>query len=287
MQKRLLFRVPFFLPAYQKLFHKTLAFGAKVYYNKINKTKKTEKKHMEYGLQLFSVRDAMEKDVEGTLKAVAQIGYKSVEFAGLFGNSPEQVRAWLDDCGLICTGTHTQFADLENDYEGIVDLHRTLGCNTIIIPWYTLSNGEQMQYFLQHANAMQARLAKDGMHLAYHNHAHEFGYTEDGIAPFSYLECASTLDLELDTYWAFVGKTNPVLVMERLKDRIRFIHVKDGIADGSCGKPLGQGEAPVAVVAKKAAELGIPMIVESENLLPDGLTEARTCFEYLKALNEF
>ena len=240
---------------------------------------------MEYGLQLYSVRDMMEKDVQSTLRAVAEIGYTSVEFAGLFDHNPAQIREWLDAYGLRCLSMHSQLSELENDYDATISAHKTLGSDTVVIPWYTLSNASQMDELVQAANRLVPRLAADGMRLAYHNHSHEFGLTEDGVMPFSHIECRTGLLLELDTYWAFVGKTNPIAVIERLKDRICFLHVKDGTADASCGKPLGQGDAPVTAVVKKAKELGIPMIVESENLQPDGLTEVRTCFEYLKTLS--
>ena len=60
----------------------------------------------EYGLQLFSVRDITDKDLEGALKAVAEMGYKYVEYAGFFGHSAEQVKEWQDKYGLKCSGTH-------------------------------------------------------------------------------------------------------------------------------------------------------------------------------------
>ena len=71
-------------------------------------------------------------------------------------------------------------------------------------------------------------------------------------------------------------------MMEQLKDRLHFIHIKDGYADRR-GEPLGRGTAPVKAVYEKAKAMGIPMIVESETLTPDGLTEAKICFDYLKA----
>ena len=70
--------------------------------------------------------------------------------------------------------------------------------------------------------------------------------------------------------------------MERLKDRVRVIHVKDGFKGGE-GKPLGMGEAPVRQVYAKAAEMGVLMVVESESLKPDGMTEAKICYDWLKA----
>ena len=89
----------------------------------------------------------------------------------------------------------------------------------------------------------------------------------------------------IDTYWAFVGGNDPVEMMERLKDRLIFIHIKDGDPEGH-GTPLGMGQAPCQAVYKKAVEMGVPMVVESETCTPDGPTEARICIEFLKAQEE-
>lgn len=106
---------------------------------------------------------------------------------------------------------------------------------------------------------------------------------EEGYVPYDELVSRTNLHLEIDTYWAYVAGKDPVALMEQYKDRLDFIHIKDGYADGR-GMPLGMGTAPVAAVYKKAVEMGIPMVVESETCTPDGITEARICFEYLKKL---
>ena len=67
---------------------------------------------MEYGIQMYSVRDLTKDDLAGALRAVAEIGYKFVEFAGFFGHSAEEVRAMLDENGLEVSGTHTGVGEL-------------------------------------------------------------------------------------------------------------------------------------------------------------------------------
>ena len=89
---------------------------------------------------------------------------------------------------------------------------------------------------------------------------------------------------ELDTYWTFVAKLDPIATMERLGDRIRCIHLKDGSVDGK-GCSLGSGEAPVAAVRKKAIESGYGIVVESEGLEPTGCEEVKRCIDYLKSLD--
>ena len=239
---------------------------------------------MNYGLQLYSVRDAMEKDVESTLAKVAEIGYKYVEFAGFFGHPAEEIKGWLDKYGLICTGTHTGYEEIFNNTDACIEYHKVIGCNTIIIPWYSFAGEAAVDDFNEKIKAIRPKLDAAGMTLGYHNHAHEFKMAEDGFVPYCWLECKTDIRLEVDTYWAFVAKTDPAKVLERLGSRLCAVHVKDGLADGSQGKPLGQGEAPVAQVVAKAKELGLLMVVESENLQPDGLTEAETCFKYLKSI---
>ncbi|MBR5258216.1 MAG: sugar phosphate isomerase/epimerase, partial [Clostridia bacterium] len=79
---------------------------------------------MEYGLQMYSVRDITGRDLKGALKQVADIGYRYVEFAGFFGNQAADVKRWLDEFGLIASGTHTGIDPLLNDYEGTVRYHK-------------------------------------------------------------------------------------------------------------------------------------------------------------------
>ena len=79
---------------------------------------------MEYGLQLYSVRDFTQKDLAYTLKKVAEIGYKYVEFAGFFGHSAEEVKAMLNEYGLVVSGTHSSLKELdEEELISVVEAH--------------------------------------------------------------------------------------------------------------------------------------------------------------------
>ena len=93
---------------------------------------------MDYGLQLYSVRDMTDKDLDGTLKKVAEIGYRYVEFAGFFGHSAEQVKAMLNNYGLIVSGTHSGFDDLDKDFAGTVKYHHAIGNTNYIVPGATI-----------------------------------------------------------------------------------------------------------------------------------------------------
>jgi sugar phosphate isomerase/epimerase len=125
-------------------------------------------------------------------------------------------------------------------------------------------------------------LAAQGISLGYHNHSHEFLPTDYGKIIHRELEEKTDIAFEIDTYWAYHAGEDPVALLERLKDRVSVIHLKDGLADGT-GKPLGMGTAPVASVYAKAKELGILMVIESETLTPSGMEEAKICADYMKA----
>lgn len=238
---------------------------------------------MNYGLQLYSVRDLTEKDLALALKKVAEIGYKNMEFAGFFGHSAEEVKAMLEENGLTVSGTHSSLDDLEKDFEGTVKYHKTIGNTNYIIPGAPWKTAKELDDTIAKLNKFQPMLAAEGITLAYHNHDGEFRPNEDGQIPHEEMEKRTNVDFEIDTYWAYVAGKDPIEVITRLKDRVKVIHLKDGLQNGE-GFALGEGTAPVAEVRAKAIELGMQIVVESETLQPDGVSEVTRCFEYLKTL---
>ena len=89
------------------------------------------------GLQLYSVRENLEKDFEGTLRKVKEMGYSAVEFAGLYGNAPEKVKALCEEIGLVPLSAHVPFQELKADPEGTVECYKKAGCRYIVIPYLT------------------------------------------------------------------------------------------------------------------------------------------------------
>ncbi len=234
---------------------------------------------MDYGIQLYSVRDLASHDLEAALKAVAEIGYKYVEFAGFFGHDAKTVKGWLDKYGLICSSTHSSWQELRDDFDAVVAYHKTIGNRNFV----TMASPDELWDFVDFCRKFQPKLAAEGISLHYHNHAFEFELQEDGLMLYPVIECCTDIALETDTYWLYVGKTNPIAVMDRLHERIQMIHIKDGDILGH-GKPLGMGTAPVAEVYAKAKEYDMLIIVESETCNPSGIEEAKICFDYLKSL---
>lgn len=238
---------------------------------------------MEYGLQLYSVRDFTGKDLAYALEKVAEMGYKYVEFAGFFGHPAEEVKAMLDNYGLKVSGTHTGFGEVTNNFAETVKYHKTIGNTNIIIPGHDLGSMEKIDVFVKEVEEYLPKLKAEGIELGYHNHAHEFQPNADGSMIHEELEKRTDITFEIDTYWAYVAHLDPVETITRLKDRIKFIHLKDGTQDGH-GLSLGSGTAPVKAVREKAIELGLTMVVESESLTPDGISEVKRCIDFLNSL---
>ncbi len=240
---------------------------------------------MNYGIQLYSVRDLAEKDLGAAIRRMSELGYSSVEFAGFFGHTAEEIKKMLTDNNISVSSTHSGLGDLLNNYEETVKYHKAIGNKLYIIPGHDLSSQEKLDRFISEVASVSERLKADGITLAYHNHTHEFKANADGSVIYEQLLYRTDLMLELDAYWAFVGMKNPITLLERIKDRLVCIHIKDGSAEGK-GTPLGMGEAPVSDVYAYCAEHGIPMIVESETCQPDGVTEAEICINYLHSLEK-
>lgn len=239
---------------------------------------------MEYGIQMYSLRDLTNIDLDASLRVVAGLGYKKVEFAGFFGHTAEEVRAMLDKYNLVCSGTHTMISELANDFDGTVKFHKIIGNKKFIIPGHDLSTRTKLDEFVELCIKYQPMLKEQGIELGYHNHSHEFVDMPEGNQIHKELETRTDIFFELDTYWAYVAKLDPVATMERLKNRIKCIHLKDGSPEG-IGCSLGSGSAPVAAVRAKAIEYGWDIIVESEGLNPSGTEEVSRCIGYLHTLD--
>ena len=149
---------------------------------------------MEYGLQMYSVRDITGNDLAGALKKVSEIGYKFVEFAGFFGHPAEEVKAMLDEYGLKVSGTHSGLGDLDNDFAGTVKYHKTLGNTNYIVPGAPWDTKEGLDSTIEKLNKYQPMLASEGITLGYHNHDGEFKPNKDGQIADAEMEARTSVD---------------------------------------------------------------------------------------------
>lgn len=254
---------------------------------------------IEYGLQLYSVRDITKLDLKDALRRVAEAGYTYVEFAGFFGNSAEDVKAWLEEYGLKVSGTHTGYDQIQpNVIKKTIEYHKAIGCTNLIVPSAKWGTAEELDYTVALFNYAQKELAKEGITLGYHNHSKEFYKAPHGKVVEDELLSRTNIELEIDTFWLFNAGIDPVPYLEAHKDRIRVIHLKDGdiptegerdfatAHDGVKGKSLGSGMAPVKAVRDWALANNVLMVVESEGLDPTGIEEVKRCIDYLRSLEK-
>lgn len=253
---------------------------------------------VEYGLQMYSLRDITGDDLKDALRKAAKMGYKYIEFAGFFGNPAEDVKAWLEEYGLVCSGTHTGRALLEDEVlDETIAYHKTLGCTSLIIPGMDWSTQEKHEDNIAFINKVQKKLADNGIVLGYHNHSREFLLTPYGKIIEDEIISRTNAELEIDTWWAYNAGIDPVAYCEKRKHRIRAIHLKDGIAaapecrnfahchDGVIGKSVGSGEAPILAIREWCVKNDVLMVIESEGLDPTGPEEVKRCIDYLRTLD--
>ena len=237
---------------------------------------------MKYGIQLYSVKNHMMEDVKGTLRQIAEMGYQMVEPAGFFDTPAEDFKAWCDEFGLEVCGSHSGFMKLEENTQGVIDYHKTIGCPSYIIPNAPIKTKEALEATIAKVNKFAPIIEAAGMTFGFHNHDGEFLPNEDGIIPHLELQKRTNAKFEIDVYWTYRAGLNPIYILESLKDRISWIHLKDGTMEH--GTPLGQGTAPIAEVVAWAKKNNVPMVVENEPKAEVEMTEAKMCIDYLKSL---
>lgn len=190
------------------------------------------------GVQLYSVRDDMAADFKGTLQKVKAMGYDGVEFAGLFGNTPEQVKAMCDEIGLNPISAHVPLADMLADVDKVIADYKAIGCKYIVVPYVTEERRPGGELFMQMVEEIRSigQKAKDaGLVLLYHNHDFEFKKLESGEFGLDYLYSAIPADLlqtELDQCWVKYAGQDPVAYLQKYTDRSPVVHLKDYFVEG-------------------------------------------------------
>jgi sugar phosphate isomerase/epimerase len=185
------------------------------------------------GLQLYSVRADCKKDLAGTVKAVAEMGYDGVEFAGYWGRNADELKELLDDSGLKCCGTHTHVKTIQGDeLKKTAEFHRILGNKFLIVPSLPGNlRGNTAEKWIEVAKFFSevAERAKPlGMRVGYHNHSYEFKKIGDTTGWDIFFSNASKdVIMQLDTGNCMGGGGDPVAILKEFGDRAATIHIKE------------------------------------------------------------
>lgn len=191
-----------------------------------------EHKLNKIGVQLYTVRDLMKEDFDGTIAKVAQAGYKEVEFAGYFGRTAQQVKDVLQKNGLTAPSTHVQYDELDDKFPSVIEFSKTVGMDYIICPWIPEELRKSSDIWKQASdkfNKCGEQTKKAGMQFGYHNHWFEFLPT-NGKLPYDELlkDCDSNLvKMEMDLCWAEAAGADPVKYFTKYPGRFPLVHVKD------------------------------------------------------------
>ncbi|HEY3221890.1 MAG TPA: sugar phosphate isomerase/epimerase [Gemmatimonadales bacterium] len=241
------------------------------------------------GLQLYTVRDQMEADFEGTLAHVAEIGYKEVEFARYFDHSPADVKAILDRHGLSAPSTHIGLGEID-EWKKALDTAKAIGHDYIVVPWIPAEKRKTLDDWKKVADVFNraAQMAKDaGLQFAYHNHDFEFPKVE-GQVPYDVLlqnTDPKLVQLEIDLYWITKGGQDPLSYFARWPGRVPLVHVKD-----SAGAPehkmvdVGQGKIDWKRIFAKRDQAGIKHFFVEHDQPPQPFQDIAASYKYLSQL---
>src|SRR5436305_2399048 len=254
------------------------------------------------GVQLYTVRDLMKDDFEGTIAKVAQIGYKEVEFAGYFGRTPEQVRAVLEKNGLIAPSTHVQWDELDDKFPSVIEDSKKIGMDYIVCPWIPEELRKSPDIWKQAAekfNKCGEQTKKAGIQFAYHNHWFEF-LPVNGTLPYDELlkQCDKDLvKMAMDLCWISAAGGDPLHYFNLYPGRFPLVHVKDlktlpKISTGGSQNfgdtvdltEVGSGIIDWKKILGQSEKAGIKHYFVEHDHPKQPLESIKTSYEYLKKL---
>lgn len=255
---------------------------------------------MKIGLQLYSVRDEMEKDMDKTLKAVSDMGYDCVEFAGFFGRSAGEVAGMLKKYGLEAASAHIGLEELAENRDGILDFCRVLGMRYAAVPYMApeLHKGsegydERVEQYKKAAENAE----KYGIRLLYHNHDFEFRKYEGKYLNDWLIESvgADRIFPEPDVCWIKYGGASPAEYILKYSGRVPVVHLKDFEGNVDPGKtkeengfkmrPVGGGIQDWDVIFDAAKRAGTEYFIveQDDHYGADALEDAALSRKFLSS----
>jgi sugar phosphate isomerase/epimerase len=241
-------------------------------------------------VQLYSIRDACAKDLPGTLKEVARMGYQGVEFAGYHNFTAADVRKMLDDNGLKAAGTHIGIPTLLGDeFEKTVAFNKVIGNIYLIVPGLPpeyRSSIEQWKKTADLFNDIADKLAKYGLFTGYHNHTHEFA-AENGVTPWDafFSRAKTSVVMQADSGNALHGGADVIPLIRRYPGRARTVHLKE-YSKTNDKALIGEGDVRWNDLFQACETVGATQwyIVEQESYAFPPLECVRKCLENVRKM---
>ena len=242
------------------------------------------------GVQLYTVRDLLQRDFEGTLARLAAIGLREVEFAGYYGRSPQAVRAALKTAGLAAPSAHVPIETARDNWPRALETAHVAGHKYLVVAWLPEKERRTLDGYRAAAdlfNRVGEQAWAAGIRFAYHNHAFEFARLERRIPYDALLERCDPryVAFEMDLYWITKGGQDPLAYFARWPGRFPMVHVKD-----SAGPPehrmvdVGAGTIPWSAIFARREQAGIQHYFVEHDEPADPLASVRASYEYLRRL---
>ena len=264
-------------------------------------------------LQLYTVRDDAANDFYGTLKKVKEMGYEGVEFAGLYGADPADVKMWCEELGLTPISAHVPFIDLLKNPTTILSTYASIGCKYVVFPYFMPEhrpNHPNFPFVIEYLTTISKAAKTLGIQMLYHNHDFEFQSYEGQIALdvlYSRVP-ADLLQTEIDTCWASVGGVDPAEYVKKYTGRSPIVHLKDYFGERSDDmyeligidktikkrpanfqlRPVGYGIQDIPAILDAANVAGSEWVVVEQDFPSMDLTPmecAKKSIDYIKTIN--
>ncbi|MDQ1255912.1 MAG: hypothetical protein QG656_506 [Candidatus Hydrogenedentes bacterium] len=237
-------------------------------------------------LQLYTVRELMAKDFEGTVRKVAEIGYPGVEVSEFAGRDSVEVGKFLDGLGLRVAGVHGPLP-LGGDANRVLDTAAAFGCTRLVSGKGPddVKTMDLIKRTCDEINAAMPFVRQHGLSLSLHNHWWEFEEIDGRRVCQVMLDCLDKDVLfEVDVYWAQTGGANPAAALKELGPRAKLLHIKDGpCKKGVPMTAVGEGMVDMPAVLEAAQAHAEWLIVELDECATDMMEAVAKSYRYLAA----
>jgi sugar phosphate isomerase/epimerase len=228
---------------------------------------------MDIALQLYSIREEEDKSFEGALALTEKAGYRAVEFAGYYGNSPESLKKLLEKYHLAAISTHAGVERLKNAPDEEFAYAQALGYKLIVCPGVPCKTKEETIASAIFLESFAKKAAQKGIVVGYHNHSHEFEKFDGKYAMDILLETAPSVKFEPDVYWIDNAGIDPVAYIRPWvkAGRVCAIHAKEMAKDSKKNAYVGEGRIDFTAIAELCPPASYPYIIEQEEFSTDPL----------------
>ena len=237
------------------------------------------------GLMLYTLRRECERDLDGMLRAVREIGYEGVELFELHGRDAHAVRGLLDELELDVCGRHVLLDAIEGNLDELAEELRTVGTDRLVLGWIAPpATAAEADAVVERIAGIVPRVRDAGLRLGFHNHDAELRLLDDGRTVLDKLAAlGDELFFEVDLGWAWFAGVEPAGLVERLAPRVPLVHVKDLAPEAEQRfVPVGDGDVGYRELLPAIEGLGVEwLIVEQDETEGPPLDAVRRSFEAL------